>query len=127
MRACVRVCVCSVVWCGVSVWCVCVCVRVCVCVCVMRVCTFVCCCFFCVLCVRYMNDKENCIVMDGCMLTNNSPSVMCLAVVVFLIIIDNSYISVFCALHTHTAFYNFLLRHFQRKVKTISEVTCSGK
>ena len=34
---------------------------------------------FCLLCFRYINERENTIVMEGCMLMNKSPTVMCSA------------------------------------------------
>ena len=60
------------------------CHRVCVCVC-LCVCAhtylfeYVHVFSFCVLCFRYINERENTIVMEGCMLMNKSPTVMCSA------------------------------------------------
>ena len=34
---------------------------------------------FCVLCFRYINERENTVVMEGCVLMNKSPPVMCSA------------------------------------------------
>ena len=58
------------------------CHRVCVCVCVCAhtyLFEYVHVFSFCLLCFRYINERENTIVMEGCMLMNKSPTVMCSA------------------------------------------------